>query len=143
MQNRIEEDTLERRPRPSSLPARLAAAAVVALACVLVVVEASTPNLIFSHNEVIDFVARKLGHLGAYGSIAFGAGIASSGRLRQSHATRLIVGGAAALGLLDEAIQSHVAGRLSSPLDVALDILGAMLGIFVWRRFERRRAARS
>jgi VanZ family protein len=106
-------------------------------------VAASTPNLIFFHNPVLDFVVRKLGHILAYCAIAFGAGIAAGGRLRQSNTAWLILGGAVALALLDERIQRHVVGRLSSPFDVALDILGAVLGIVAWIRFERQRAARS
>lgn len=120
-------------------PARVAVGAAVALGCVLLLVAATVPNLIFFHNPVLDFVVRKLGHILAYATIAFGAGITAGGRLRQSRTAWLILGGAVALAVLDERIQRHVAGRLSSPFDVALDILGAVLGIVAWIRFERRR----
>ena len=122
-------------------PGRAAVGVAVALACLLLLLAASTPNLIFSDDPLLDFTARKLGHLVVYSAIAFGAGIAISGRLRQSHTAWLILGGAVALALLDERIQRHVAGRLSSPFDVALDILGAVLGIVAWIRFGRRRTA--
>ena len=124
-------------------PGRIAVGTAVVLACLLLLVAASTPNLVFFDNPVLDFTARKMGHLLVYSAIAFGAGITLSGRLQQSHTAWLILGGAVALALLDERIQRHVVGRLSSPFDVALDILGAVLGIVVWVRFERRRAARS
>jgi VanZ family protein len=106
-------------------------------------VAATVPNLIFFQNPVLDFVVRKLGHLVAYSAITFGAGVAAGGRLRLSHTAWLILGGAVALAVLDERIQRHVVGRLSSPFDVALDVLGALLGIVAWIRFERRRVARS
>ena len=97
----------------------------------LLVASLATPNLVFFDNPVLDFTARKLGHLFVYSAIAFGAGITMSGRLRQSQTAWLILGGALALALLDEGIQRHVAGRMSSPFDVALDVLGAARGIFL------------
>lgn len=134
---------MEQLPRRFGGPGRVAIGVAVALGCLLLLLAASTPNLIFSDDPLVDFMARKLGHLVVYSAIAFGAGITIGGRLRQSHTSWLILGGAVALALLDERIQRSVAGRLSSPFDVALDILGAVLGIVVWMRFERRRAARS
>jgi VanZ family protein len=133
-------EQLERRFRGLGRPA---VGAAVVLGCLLLLAAASTPNLIFFDNPVLDFTVRKLGHLLVYSAIAFGASITLSGRLRQSQTAWVVLGGAVALALLDERIQWHVIGRMSSPFDVALDILGAVLGIVVWMRFERRRAARS
>jgi VanZ family protein len=113
------------------------------LTCVVLLAAASTPNLIFVDNKLADLVARKLGHLVVYFAIVFGAGITLGANLRRSHTVWLLLIGAIALALLDEAIQLQVAGRLSSPLDVVLDVLGAVGGIVAWVRYERWRAARS
>jgi VanZ family protein len=137
------EDTLERRRRGSTTPTRLAVGVVVALACLAVIVAGSTPNLIFIDDPLADTVLRKIGHVLAFMAIAFGAGVTVGVSLQRSHAAWLILTGAAALAVLDEVIQSRVAGRLSSPLDVAVDILGAAAGILAWLLFERWRAARS
>jgi VanZ family protein len=108
-----------------------------------VLVAASTPNLIFIHDPLIDHVARKVGHFILYLAIAFGAGTAAGMSPRWSRTAWLVLFGAAALAVVDEAIQSHVRGRLSSPLDVAIDILGVVFGIFACIRFENWRTARS
>lgn len=112
------------------------------LACLGVLVASSTPNLIFVDDPLADLVARKLGHLFAFMAIAFGAGLTAGTSLPRSYTACLLVMGTASLALLDEAIQSRIPGRLSSPIDVVLDLLGAVCGIAAWLRFERWREAR-
>lgn len=115
----------------------------VALACLVVLVAALTPNLIFFDDDVLDFVVRKLGHLVAYFGIAFGASVAIGANLPLRHTAGLVLTGAIALAVLDEVVQLDVAGRLSSPFDVILDAVGAVGGIAAWIRFERWQEARS
>lgn len=116
---------------------RLAAGVAVAIACLGVLMLSTTPNLTFVNHPVADHVARKLGHFLAFLAIAFGAGITAGASLARMRTAWLIVSTAAALALLDEGIQSHVPGRLSSPIDVAVDVFGAICGVVAWLRFER------
>ena len=112
----------------------------VGLACLVVLVAALTPNLIFFDDDVLDFVVRKLGHLVAYFGIAFGASVAIGANLPRRQTVWLVLIGATGLAVLDEVVQLDVAGRLSSPLDVVLDLVGAVGGIVAWVRFDRWRA---
>ncbi len=128
---------MDRRQRRSLAPVRVAAGVAVALGCLGLLVASSTPNLIFADDPVIDFVARKVGHVVAFGAVAFGAGITAGTRWPRTRTAWIVGLGATALALLDEAIQSLIPGRLSSPFDVMVDVLGAMAGILAWLRFEQ------
>lgn len=48
--------------------------------------------------------------------------------------------GTVAVACLDEFLQSRSAARTGSPWDVALDTVGALLGVLLWRLLARRRA---
>lgn len=95
----------------------------------------SIPSLIFFENELLDTAVRKVGHLGAFFVISVGASHALSGVLEPRLATRLVVFLATGVASLDEVIQLGTAGRLGSPLDVLLDVAGAVGGVLAYRRW--------
>lgn len=81
-----------------------------------------------------DLVLRKLAHAAEYAVL--GALLArATGR----------AGIAFAVGILyaasDEVHQSFVAGRMGSPLDVALDAVGVASGVILWQTVRARRLA--
>jgi VanZ family protein len=78
-----------------------------------------------------DLVLRKLAHLSEY--VLLGLLLA-----RAVRRPVLAVALAAAYAVTDEVHQTFVAGRHGSPLDVAIDTLGALVGVVVWSRWSRR-----
>jgi VanZ family protein len=44
---------------------------------------------------------------------------------------------------MDEVHQTFVEGRVGAPLDVAIDTVGALVGVLVWLRLERAWGARA
>ena len=81
-----------------------------------------------------DLVLRKVAHAAEYAVL--GALLAqAAGRARL----------AVALGTLyavsDEVHQSFVPGRVGSPLDVALDAVGVVVGVVLWQTVRTRRLA--
>jgi VanZ family protein len=61
-----------------------------------------------------DYVLRKCAHVTEYAVLAFLAGVLYAAS--------------------DELHQSFVRGRHASPIDVAIDSVGLLIGLFVWRR---------
>ena len=79
-----------------------------------------------------DLVLRKLAHLSEYAFL----GLLLARAVRRP---ALAVGLAAAYAVTDEIHQTFVQGRHGAPLDVAIDTLGALVGVLVWSRWSRSR----
>lgn len=77
-----------------------------------------------------DLVLRKLAHAAEYAVL--GALL-----LRAVGDVRLAVAAGVAYAISDEVHQRFVAGRVGSPLDVAIDAAGVALGVLLWRRYRR------
>ena len=83
----------------------------------------------------IQLVIRKCGHLMEYAVLAvllFRAFRKNRERLARATASALIL--AAIYAALDEFHQSSVPSRTASPYDVAIDAIGALAGLMVYRR---------
>ena len=78
-----------------------------------------------------DLVLRKLAHVCEYALLGF---LLARGVRRPAVAVVL----AAAYAVTDEVHQTFVEGRHGAPRDVAIDTFGALLGVFLWRRWRRR-----
>lgn len=78
-----------------------------------------------------DTILRKLAHLAEYAIL--GALLA-----RATRRPGLALGLAAAYAITDEVHQTFVEGRHGAPLDVGIDTLGALAGIYAWTRWSRR-----
>ena len=81
-----------------------------------------------------DLVLRKIAHAGEFavlGALLLRA--TGSGRLS------LLLGVAYAIS--DEVHQAFVAGRHGSPVDVAIDTIGVVVGVMLWQLVQARRLA--
>ena len=103
----------------------------------------ATPNLQFSQSSEIDLVVRKAGHMMVFGALA-----ALIWRALARSAVRRAIAWSWLLTLAyaasDEFHQSFTVGRHMSPLDVAIDSLGALLvlaALAFWLRSRRNRSA--
>ena len=83
-----------------------------------------------------DLILRKCAHLTEYAIL--GALLA---RATRSPGLALLLGGLYAV--TDEVHQTFVEGRVGAPLDVAIDTIGALVGVLVWIRLARGRTARA
>lgn len=81
-----------------------------------------------------DLVLRKLAHAAEYAVL--GALL-----VRATGSAGLAFGLGALYAVSDEVHQAFVPGRLGSPLDVALDAAGVLVGIVVWQTVRSRRVA--
>ncbi len=111
----------------------LAALAAVGISVGLLLAS-TVPNLVFSDNLIIDTVVRKIGHFVAFGVFAVAGCIGLHHLLPVGRAARLVVLVAIAIALADELTQTRVVGRLASPIDVGIDVAGAVTGAFLYRR---------
>jgi len=78
---------------------------------------------------VWDLVLRKLAHVAEYAVL----GLLLARAVRTAAALALGV----AYAVTDEVHQAFVAGRQGSPLDVAVDAVGVLLGVAAYRRLVR------
>jgi len=106
----------------------------------LIFVLSATPNLRFVSDPGLDFVVRKLGHMGVFGILAllFWRALAGTATWRRPWAW------AFALTVLyaasDELHQEFVAGRHPSATDVAIDATGALIALVAVGLIRSRRA---
>ncbi len=77
-----------------------------------------------------DLALRKVAHAGEYAVLAL--------LLRRALSAPVVFALAVAYAISDEVHQSFVRGREGHPRDVAIDALGAALGIVAWRLWRRR-----
>ena len=75
-----------------------------------------------------DLILRKCAHMTEYAILAF-----LLARAMGREAPALAAGVLYAMS--DEVHQGFVSGRHASPIDVAIDTVGLLLGLLVWRRF--------
>jgi VanZ family protein len=107
---------------------------------VLIFALSATPNLRFVPDAGLDFVVRKIGHLGVFGILA----LLSWRALAGTTAWRRPWAWAFALTVLyaasDEFHQGFVAGRHPSAADVAIDATGALIALVAVGLIRSRRA---
>jgi VanZ family protein len=103
-------------------------APAIAWAAVIFVLSAQ-PDLRFAPDEGLDFVVRKLGHMGVFGILA----LLSWRAMATTTARRRPWVWAFALTVLyaasDEVHQGFVAGRHASALDVGIDAAGVLIAV--------------
>ena len=98
----------------------------------LIVAFSSVPDL-STGLGVWDVVLRKIAHAAEYAVL--GALL-----VRALPRPGLAFALGVAYAISDEAHQSFIAGRTGSPLDVALDAVGVLVGVALWHRFLGTRA---
>ncbi len=110
-----------------------------AVACMaLIFVVSAQPKALVPDFGSWDWNLKKAGHLLIYGALALAwqHGLANGGKPTFWQAARAVLC-AGLYGATDEFHQSFVAGRTAMPTDVAIDTLGALLGVLAswgWRR---------
>jgi VanZ family protein len=119
---------------------RLAAALAAAIGCLAVIVASSVPNLIFLDQPLLDLLMRKAGHVFVFFGIVLAGGVALDGLLSPRVTATILVMASMVIALLDEFNQRQIAGRLASPVDVALDLVGALSGAAAYIRLAKRDA---
>lgn len=104
---------------------------LAAIAAAIFVLSAQ-PNLHVSDAALVNFVAHKTGHIAAYAALAVACArlIEGCGGSR-AMAVRLALLLVLLYGSSDELHQVFVAGRDPSPLDVAIDVAGGSLGLWL------------
>ena len=83
-----------------------------------------------------DLILRKIAHLSEYAILG-----ALLLRAIQRPAVAILAG--CLYAVTDEVHQMFVEGRVGAPLDVAIDTVGALVGVLVWLRLERAWSARA
>ena len=83
-----------------------------------------------------DLILRKVAHLTEYAIL----GALLRGRRRPRPSPCSLAG---LYAVTDEVHQTFVEGRLGAPLDVAIDTVGALVGVLVWLRLERAWSGRA
>ena len=101
------------------------------------------PDITPEQFATVQLGVRKAGHLGEYALLAVLLVRAILGSRRESiSAAALAWGGAVLYAASDEWHQSFVPSRTASAGDVAIDAVGALLGLalfFAWRKFRTRK----
>jgi VanZ family protein len=102
----------------------------------------ATPDLRVAPTADLDFVLRKAGHMGAFGVLAvlIWRALASSA-VRHALAWSWVL--TVAYAASDEFHQLFTAGRHGSPVDVAIDAVGALIALLLlvaWLRLRPRRS---
>ncbi len=88
-------------------------------------------DLRFLEDQGLDFVVRKVGHAGVFGILALlvWRALGMTTEWRQPRTWAVALGLTAGYAITDELHQGFVAGRYPSPVDVGIDILGALIAI--------------
>lgn len=104
----------------------------------LIFVASAQSDLTFVPDATLDLVVRKLGHAAVFGVLALllWRALASTTRLRRPWAWGLAL--AILYAISDELHQGGVAGRYSSPVDVAIDAAGALIAVAIVALLHRR-----
>jgi VanZ family protein len=94
-------------------------------------------------DEGLDFVVRKIGHMGVFGILALllWRALAATTHLRRPWAWGIVLAGLYAA--TDELHQGFVAGRHPSPVDVTIDTVGALVAVGIVIAIVRRRGSAS
>lgn len=107
----------------------------------LLFVFSSEPNLRVSEDQSLDFVLRKIGHAAVYAVLLLLVLRALRVRGRAGLALALTI--VALYAVSDEIHQGFVSNRHASPLDVAIDVSGALVALAAWLWFTRGRTGRQ
>ncbi|HEY5434290.1 MAG TPA: VanZ family protein [Candidatus Limnocylindrales bacterium] len=101
------------------------------------------PNLRILSDQALDFVVRKIGHMGAFAILALliWRALAATTTLRRPWALGFVL--AVLYAATDELHQGLVAGRHPSPVDVAIDATGALIAIAIALAIAHRRGDAS
>jgi VanZ family protein len=111
----------------------------VVLWAALIFAFSAQPNLRFAQTDSVDFVVRKAGHMFVFGVLA----VLLWRALMSAQIGHAIVWSwllTAAYAGSDEFHQSFTSGRHSSPLDVGIDAVGALIALCIlvgWIRLRR------
>lgn len=130
---------------PAPLAARLAAWLPALAWAGLIFVLSAQPGLRISPDDGLDFVLRKLAHAAVFGILALLVRWALV-RWRVRHPSAWALAVTVAYAVSDELHQAFVATRHPSPVDVAIDVLGAGLalgGVELLRRVGLGRSRRA
>ena len=106
----------------------LAWAPVIAWAGLIFVFSAQ-PNLRFVPDEGLDFVVRKLGHMGVFGILALLAWRALAVTIAWRRPWALALALTLLYAISDEIHQGGVVGRHMSAVDVGIDLTGALIAV--------------
>jgi VanZ family protein len=105
----------------------------------LIFVFSATPDLRFLPDDSLDFVLRKIGHMGVFGILGLLLWHALARTTDRHHAWAWALASTVAYAVTDELHQSVVAGRNPSAMDVVIDGIGAVVAIStVWLIRARR-----
>ena len=118
------------------LPAAAQAALIFALSAL--------PDLRLADEPLLDFILHKAGHLAVYAILAALVAWALDlpGAVR-SRVWTLAVVACLVYAATDELHQGFVAGRHPTPVDVAIDMFGALLGLAAYAWVTRNRLSRT
>jgi hypothetical protein len=137
---------LSMRTEPATLPTLALRWLPLVAWCGVIFLLSATPNLRIASADNVDFIVRKIGHMGVFGILAILFWrVLEPSRLRPAAAVWILswlltVGYAAT----DEFHQSFTAGRHASPVDVGIDAAGAALflvGLQAWLKWRSLRQA--
>jgi VanZ family protein len=99
----------------------------------LIFVFSAQPDLRFVPDENVDFIIRKIGHMGVFGILALLLWRALATTTARPRPWLVALAITVAYAITDELHQSGVMGRHASAVDVAIDTAGALLAIAaVW-----------
>jgi VanZ family protein len=137
---------MERTPRRSRgrLYDLVSAWAPPAVLATLIFVLSATPDLRFLPDPGIDFALRKVGHMAVFGVLAlllWRGFERTQDRRSWGWAWALVL--TIAYAIFDEFHQSFVGGRVASPVDVAIDTIGALIAVSLAERVRNERRRRG
>jgi len=106
----------------------------------LIFVLSAQPDLHLADEPLLDFILHKVGHLAVYAVLAALVAWALDlpGAVRSRVWTVAVVT-CLVYAATDELHQGFVQGRHASPVDVAIDLFGALLGLAAYARIRRNR----
>ena len=108
----------------------------------LIFVLSAQPDLHLADEPLLDFVLHKVGHLAVYAVLAalIAWALDLPGAVRSRVWTVAVVA-CLAYAATDELHQGFVQGRHASPVDIAIDVFGALLGLGAYAWIRRNRAS--
>jgi VanZ family protein len=95
----------------------------------LIFLASATPDLRFVPDQAVDFVVRKIGHLGVFGILALLAWRAVANTTSRRHPWAWALALTIVYAASDELHQGMVVGRHAAFLDVAIDAAGAVAAV--------------
>ena len=123
--------------------ARLVAVGCAAVVAALLLSASTIPNLVFSDNVIADTAIRKVGHFFAFFVIGMLVSAGASGWMPRRRATFVAIAVASLVAIGDEVRQADIPSRIASPLDIAIDLAGALAGVVALDRYRGSRPGRT